>query len=176
MSPVEHESERLRLRQWRESDVAALHAFYCDPLSVQIYGGPVSLDDAWRRIALILGHFEIRGYGLWALEEKSGGAFVGFGGLWFPHGWSDVEVGYGIAPEHRGKGFATEAAAAARDYGYGRLGLDRVVSYIQPDNRASIRVAEKLGARPSGSFLMKDLPHTVYLHTNTEIKGAKTWP
>jgi RimJ/RimL family protein N-acetyltransferase len=160
---VELETARLRLRKWREDDVEALYAFYSDPVSKSIYGYDYSRDDIWRRIAFNLGHWQLRGFGTWALEEKTTGTFAGYAGLWFPHGWGDVEVGYGIAPEHRSKGFATEAATCARDYGY-KIGIKRLVSYILPTNEASQRVVQRLGAKPDGAFMLYDIPHIIYLH------------
>jgi RimJ/RimL family protein N-acetyltransferase len=160
---LELETERLRLRQWREDDVGPLLAFYNDPVSESIYGVGATRADIWRRIALFFGHYQLRGFGLWALEEKGSKSFVGYGGLWFPEGWDDVEVGYGIAPEHRRKGYAAETASRARDYGY-ETGIARLVSYIQPTNAASIAVATHLGAKPDGEFIMHGKPHTIYLH------------
>ena len=160
---IELESARLRLRQWREDDVGPLLAFYNDPVSESIYGAGFTRADIWRRIALFVGHFQLRGFGPWALEEKTSKSFVGHGGLWFPEGWDDVEVGYGIAPEHRRKGYAAEAALCARNYGY-EIGIPRLVSYIQPDNAASIAVATRLQAKPNGEFMMHGKPHTIYLH------------
>jgi RimJ/RimL family protein N-acetyltransferase len=160
------ETERLRLRQWRESDVDPLFAFYCDPQSQAIYGD-ISRSDVWRRIALIIGHFQIRGFGLYALEDKASSELAGYAGLWFPDGWDDVEVGYGIAPQFRGRGLATEAARRMCDHGFRELGLARLVSYINPINVTSIRVAEKLGAVPDGEFIMHGKPHMIYRHILT---------
>lgn len=157
-------TERLRLRAWRESDVGPFHDFYRDAQSQVVYGSDVKRSDVWRRIALFIGHWQLRFYGPWALEDRKSGKFAGFCGLWFPDGWDDPEVGWGIAPEFRGRGYAGEAAARARDYGYGDIGLPRLVSYINPSNKASIRVAEKLGAVPDGEFLMHGKTHLVYLH------------
>ena len=160
---LELESARLRLRQWREDDVGPLLAFYNDPVSENIYGAGVTRADIWRRIALFFGHFHFRSFGLWALEEKNSNSFVGYGGLWFPEGWDDVEVGYGIAPEHRRKGYAAEAACCARNHGY-KIGIAKLVSYIQPTNTASIAVATSLQAKPNGEFMMHGKSHTIYLH------------
>lgn len=164
---AELETERLRLRHWRETDVDPLFAFYRDPQSQAIYGSDISRSDVWRRVALIIGHFQIRGFGLYALEDKKSHEFAGYAGLWFPHGWDDVEVGYGIAPQFRGLGLATEAARRVRDHGFGELGLPRLVSYINPINVTSIRVAEKLGAVPDGEFIMHGKPHVIYRHIST---------
>ncbi len=157
-------TERLRLRFWRESDVDPFHDFYRDPQSQAVYGADVQRSDVWRRVALVIGHWQLRGFGPWALEERASGIFAGHCGLWFPDGWDDIEIGYGIAPEFRGRGFAVEAARRVRDYGYRELGLSRLVSYIDPANKASLRVAEKLGAVRDGEFLMHGKPHLVYLH------------
>jgi len=164
---AELETERLRLRQWREIDVDPLYAFYRDPQSQAIYGSDISRSDVWRRIALIVGHFQIRGFGLYALEDKESLELAGYAGLWFPDGWDDIEVGYGIAPKFRGRGYATEAARRVRDHGFGKLGLPSLVSYINPTNVTSIRVAEKLGAAPDGEFIMHGKPHMIYRHIST---------
>jgi RimJ/RimL family protein N-acetyltransferase len=160
----ELETERLRLRFWRENDVGPLLAFYRDPQSAVVFGEGVKRSDVWRRTALFVGHWELRGFGPWALEDKRTGNFAGFCGLWFPEGWDDIEIGYGIAPEFRRLGYAVEAAKRVRDHGYRDKGFKRLVSYISPENKPSLRVAEKLGAVPHGEFLLNDKLHLVYLH------------
>ena len=77
--------------------------------------------------------------------------------------WGDPEIGWGIMPEFRGKGYAVEAAKRVREHGYGALKLPRLVSYIYPSNTASLRVAEKLGAKREGEFLLHGKNHHVYL-------------
>jgi RimJ/RimL family protein N-acetyltransferase len=161
----ELETERLCLRFWRESDVDPMVAFYRDPKSAAVYGENIKRSDVWRRMALALGHWQLRGFGPWVLVDKASSKLAGYGGLWFPDGWGDVEVGYGIMPEFRGQGYAAEAARRVRDYGYSENGLKRLVSYIDPKNTASLRVAEKLAAVPDGEFLINDKVHIVYLHT-----------
>jgi RimJ/RimL family protein N-acetyltransferase len=161
----ELETERMRLRHWRESDVDPILAFYRDPGSAAVYGADIQRSDVWRRMALAIGHWHLRGFGPWVLEDKATGKVAGHGGLWFPDGWDDVEVGYGIMPEFRRQGYAAEVARRVRDYGYRDRGFTRLVSYIDPANTASRKVAEKLGAVPDGEFLMSGKPHIVYLHT-----------
>ncbi len=161
----ELETGRLRLRHFREADVPPFLEFYQDPLAQAIYGPETSAGDVWRNVAKFLGHWTLRGFGPWAIEEKSSGRFAGYAGLWFPGDFDDVEVGYGLHPAFRGRGYAVEAAGAARDHGAGTLGLKRLVSYIDPANHSSIRVAERLGAIPSGTFMLHGKLHTVYLHT-----------
>jgi RimJ/RimL family protein N-acetyltransferase len=158
------ETERLRLREWRETDLDALCEFHADALTTSVYRVKFTRMDVWRRAATWLGHWHFRGYGTWALEDKKTGTYAGQCGLWYPEGWGDIEIGYGILAKFRGHGFAGEAAARARDFGYSERGLARLVSYIQPSNANSIRVAEKLGAVPEGEFMMGDTPHTIYVH------------
>lgn len=162
--PVELETARLRLRQWREEDVDPFHAFYLDPQSAAIYGADIKRHDVWRRVATIIGHWQLRGFGLWALEDKASGSFAGYSGLWYPSEFGNVEVGWGLAPAFRGKGLATEAARRARDYGYDVLDVDTLVSYVLPGNMPSKRVAERLGARPAGTFELQGREHTVFRH------------
>jgi RimJ/RimL family protein N-acetyltransferase len=172
---VELETARLRLRRWREEDLDPLHDFYRDPSSARLFGDGVTRHDVWRRIAVFLGHWQLRGFGLWALEERTGAVFVGYAGLWYPPAFADVEVGWGIVARHRGKGYAQEAARRALSFGYGELGLARLVSYVRPDNTASMRVAERLGARPDGEFSLRDKPHIIYLHPRCDAtSGAST--
>ena len=158
-------TERLILREWRESDLDSLVEFHSDPLTKSIYKIEPIRGDIWRRIAMGMGHWFFRGFGVWLLEEKETHDYVGQCGHWHPEGWSDVEIGYGVHPKHRGKGYAVEAATRVRAYGYEKHGFKRQVSYIQPINSNSIRVAEKMGAIPDGTFDMSGTAHTVYLHT-----------
>jgi RimJ/RimL family protein N-acetyltransferase len=144
--PREHETDRLRLRQLRESDLDAYAAMLANPEVVKYLGDGKPLDraNAWRSMALILGHWELRGYGFWALEEKATGALVGRGGLWFPEGWPMLEVGWALARDAWGKGYATELGRAAVDLAFGQ-GIEKVCSVILAANERSIRVALRLG-------------------------------
>lgn len=141
----------MRLRQFRESDLDAWARIAADPETMRFIGGgePLSRSEAWRSLGYLLGHWELRGYGLWAAEERASGALVGRIGLYRPEGWPGLEVGWLVARERWGEGFATEGAHAALDHAFAHVGAERVISVIQPGNAASIRVAEKLGERPA---------------------------
>jgi RimJ/RimL family protein N-acetyltransferase len=108
-------------------------------------GRPLDRAAAFRSMAVHLGHWQLRGYGQWALEDRATGELVGRAGLWQPEGWPGLEVGWLLARASWGRGFATEAARAAIDYAFHELRAGRVISLIRPENRASIRVAERLG-------------------------------
>ena len=108
---------------------------------------PAPRDVAWRHLAMLAGHWQLKGFGHWAVEVKETGAFIGRVGLWFPEGWPDYEVGWVIARDAWGHGYATEAARPALQHAFGTLGLRHVISLVVPDNLPSTRVAEKLGGR-----------------------------
>jgi len=146
------ETERLTLRGWREADIEPLAAMMGDPEVAHFIGGVQSRSDAWRTMATFIGHWQLRGHGFWVVERKSDGAFIGRIGLWRPEGWPGLEVGWALARAYWGQGFASEAAKASLDYGFGHYPVKKLISTIHPDNRPSQRVAERLGETRSGVF------------------------
>lgn len=148
------ETKRILLREIRESDLDEYARMCADDEMMQYIGQGNTLTraEAWRSIAFILGHWRLRGYGMWTVEEKQTGMFLGRIGFYFPHGWPELEVGWWIGRHRWGEGFATEGGQAAIRWGFEHLKTDRICSIIQPQNSASIRVAEKLGE----SFLRKE--------------------
>ncbi|TCP40425.1 GNAT family N-acetyltransferase [Rhodovulum marinum] len=138
---------RLVLRAPCAADVPVLRAFYASDRS-RFVGGPKSAEDSWRQLATEIGHWALRGYGRWIVEEKATGRAAGLVGLWNPDGWPEPEIGWDLFEGFEGKGYATEAAAAARDHAYGVLGWPTAISLVNPANTASARVAERLGATP----------------------------
>jgi RimJ/RimL family protein N-acetyltransferase len=113
-------------------------------------GKPLARGDAWRQMAFVLGHWQLRGYGLWAVEESATGRLAGRIGFLNPEGWPDFELGWTLAREFWGRGYATEGARRALAYAFEELGRDHVISLIRPDNGPSVRVAERLGERLEG--------------------------
>jgi RimJ/RimL family protein N-acetyltransferase len=145
LSPV-IEAERLRLRMFEDRDLDDYARMCADPLVMRHLGGrPLSREETWRQIAVFLGHWQLRGYGLWAAELKDGGEFVGRFGLWNPEGWPGLEIGWAVDRQYWGRGYATEAGAAVMRAAFESMPIGRLISVIHPDNHASIRVAEKLG-------------------------------
>ena len=145
-------TERLLLRMFRGDDLDAYHQLCSDPEVVRYLGdGKVlSPTDAWRHIAIFLGTWQLRGYGMWAVEDKATGEFIGRVGYLHPEGWPGVELGWAIARRFWGRGLATEAARRCMDYGYEVFGLTRIISLIQPGNTRSVAVAERLGESLEG--------------------------
>ena len=152
MPTVTLETERLVLREFRESDTDAYAEMLADPEVMRFLGKPMSRAEAWRNMAMMLGHWRLRGYGFWAVEEREGGELVGRVGLWRPEGWPGLEGGWTLRRRFWGRGYATEAARASVEYAFAELNQTRVISLIAPDNAASIRVALRLGERPEGEW------------------------
>lgn len=138
-------SDRLTLRMFRDEDFEGMARFYAHPVS-EFYGGPVGREEAWRKFAAYPGHWALRGFGPWALEERASGTFVGVCGLWYPDGWPEPEITWALLPEHHGKGFATEAGLRALRAAYEHFGWDTAISVIALDNPASAAVATRMGA------------------------------
>jgi RimJ/RimL family protein N-acetyltransferase len=146
------ETARLRLRPFRESDLDDLDRLNSNP-DVMRYigaGSPLSRQDSWRQLALFLGHQELRGYSVLAIEERATGLFLGRSGPWFPLGWPMLEVGWLVDPRRQGEGIATEAGRASLDWCFDHLPIEQACSIIDPANIASVRVADKLGGRLDG--------------------------
>jgi len=143
-------SERLILRPWRAADIEPNTAMLGDPISgrfITADGKPVTDPFVgWRNAAIMSGHWMLHGVGMFVVEEKSSGAFVGRVGPWFPPGWPGFEVGWGIASGFRGKGYALEAARAAIDWSFATFELDEIIHTIDHENTASQVVARRLGA------------------------------
>lgn len=158
------ETERLVLRGWRNSDLAPLADFYANDPGATWVGGPMDETDTWRRLVGFAGHWSLNGHGLFALEEKASGAWIGWCGLWKPVDFPETELGWSLVEEARGKGLVTEAAEAARGYAYGTAGLATLVSYIKPDNTSSQNVAKRLGCTYEGEIEIRGFTAGVWRH------------
>jgi RimJ/RimL family protein N-acetyltransferase len=149
--------ERLLLRRWRESDREPFAALNADPEVSRYLAGPIDRVVSDRFIERIEAQWKREGWGLWALEVPGRADFIGYTGLWpadFLAGGPAVEVGWRLARQHWGHGYATEAAREALRFGFEAVGLDEIVSFTVPANVRSIRVMEHIGLRhdPSADF------------------------
>ena len=164
----EIETERLRLCAPAERHIEAEAEFMASDRAKYV-GGPMTMEQTWRAWACIIGHWHMRGYGFWAVEAKDTGTYVGHVGLWCPHGWPEPEIGWSVMAASEGKGFAQEAALAARDFAYGILGWTTAISLIAPENARSIALAERLGATLDGEFDHERYGRTlIYRHPSPE--------
>ena len=107
--------------------------------------------EAWRSIAFFIGHWQMRGYGHWAVEEKATGRMIGRIGFLNPEGWPAFEIGWTLARDAWGKGYATEGAKTALQYAFKALDQRHVISLIHPENIRSMKVAERLGEKREGA-------------------------
>lgn len=148
---------RLRLRAMRLADFDAWAEILCGHAAPHL-GGPFTRDEAFVEFAASAGMWLLRGFGPWTVEPKDGGAVLGFVLIGFEPGDQEPELGYLFRPMAEGRGFATEAVTAARDHAFSVLGMDRLASYIDPENARSRRLAERLGAVREG-----------------EVDGSEAW-
>lgn len=162
--PRELRSERLQLRRWRDADLEPFAALNADPRVMEHLPSALSREQSDALAARIEAHFDEHGFGLWALEIPGVAAFAGFVGLAIPRFEARftpcVEIGWRLAAEHWGCGYATEGARAALAFGFEKLALAEIVSFTVPGNQRSRRVMEKIGmqCRPEDDFDHPGLP------------------
>jgi RimJ/RimL family protein N-acetyltransferase len=165
MTCHELETDRLKLRMWREGDLDAYAAITADPVVMRyLQPGkpPFTRADAWRSMAFFIGHWELRGYSHWAVEEKSTGRMIGRIGFLNPEGWPGFEIGWTLARHAWGKGYATEGATRALQYAFKELDQPHVISLIHPDNGASMKVAERIGETLEGKTRLFEWDVLIY--------------
>lgn len=164
--PVLH-TKRLRLVAWEERHFECFAELHSDPETMRHIGDSNPLDrvGAWLHLATLIGHWQLRGYGVWAVEEAGGNELIGRAGLLHPEGWPDAELNWMIKPSMRGRGLATEAASVALRFAFDQLGLERVVSLIRPENAASLRVAAKIGGSLDETVDFMGRPVHVFRYT-----------
>jgi len=162
------DTPRLSLRAFRLSDLDAYAAMCADEEVMRHIGsgGIVGRDVAWRHMALFLGSFALIGCGMWAIQRRSDGALIGRAGFLNPEGWPGCELGWLLARDAWGQGYAQEASRAALDFGRREQGLRELISLIRPDNRRSIALAERLGARNTGPIDFMGSPSLRYRHAD----------
>ena len=147
------ETPRLILRMFREDDFGPYYARIGSDPDVMRYlgdGQTMTRPLAWRQMAMLVGHWQLKGYGMWAVEERATGELVGRIGLFDPEGWPGFELGWVLAKAYWGRGYATEGARRVLDHAFADMGRDHVISLIYPANAASIRVAERVGETLEG--------------------------
>lgn len=140
------ETDRLLLRPPRREDLDAFLAFCADEDTMAFLGGVQAPSVAWRSFCCLVGAWELFGFSMFSVIEKSSGEWVGRLGPWQPRDWPGTEVGWSIHRSRWGRGYAPEAATAAIDWAFDRLGWDDVIHTIAPDNLNSKAVARKLGS------------------------------
>ena len=144
------ETERLILRPTAMEDFDRWAEMMADENAARFLGGVQSRSVAWRGFMTMAGAWSMTGVAMFSLIDKASGRWMGRIGPWTPDGWPGTEVGWGLHPDAQGRGYAFEAATAAIDYAFDVLGWDDVIHCIDPENRPSQKVAERLGSTNRG--------------------------
>ncbi len=148
------ETERLLLRVPEACDFDAFAGFHADEEAMRFIGGHMPRAAAWRKFLVMPGAWVVQGFGMFSVLDKCSGEWLGQLGPWRPDGWPGTEVGWAFKRSAWGRGYATEAAIAAIDWAFETLGWEEVIHSIDPDNSASILLAQRLGARNRGPGLL----------------------
>jgi RimJ/RimL family protein N-acetyltransferase len=156
------ETRRLVLKAPQPQDYPNFKATFTSYRS-RFMGGPLNAYETWMLYAAEIGHWEIRGFGMWMIHLRDTDATCGMAGGWQPAGWPEREIAWIIWPDMGGKGYALEATNAVRAHFYTR-GWDGAVSYLDPKNLDSIRLAERLGAKKDAQAPTIDGSDAVYRH------------
>ena len=163
-------TERLLLRGFKADDFEPYAEMMAHPdVALHLMDGrPLNREEAWRQMAMFIGHWSLRGFGVWAVEELSTGRFIGRIGCLEPEGFPAFEIAYTLTRSAWGRGYAREGAAASLKYAREILGKTKIASIIRPDNHASIRVAQSLGAVPGETVDFFGAPSVVYWYAKSE--------
>lgn len=175
--PRSLDTERLLLRQWRPEDAVPFAALNADPEVMAHFPTPLSREESDALAARIAGLIDRQGWGFWALERKTDGAFLGFTGLHRPENLPFspcTEVGWRLARAFWGQGYATEAARACLAFAFTELGESRVVSFTAVSNGRSQAVMRRLGMEQEGCFDHPALPegHCLRPHVLFQLRAA----
>lgn len=163
INDIRIETERLILRPPNGEDFEGWAAFEADKETMTYLGGAKSRAESWRSLCTMVGAWHVRGFAMFSLilkdsGQENGGQWIGRIGPWYPEGWPGTEVGWGVAPEYAGKGYALEAAVASMNYAVDVLGWSDICHTIDPENLPSIRLAERLGSTNRGPTRLPE-PH-----------------
>jgi RimJ/RimL family protein N-acetyltransferase len=174
-------TSRLRLRPWRDEDLAPFAALNADPRVREFFPTVQTHQESADSMRSIRDHWDRRGFGLWAVEVLGGAPFIGFIGLSVPSFDAPftpcVELGYRLAFDHWGRGYATEGSRAALEFGFVTISLSEIVAMTAAGNERSRRVMERLGMRrtPTDDFDHPNIaaghrlrPHVLYRLTATD--------
>jgi len=161
---------RLTLRAPRLDDFEPYAAFFASDRA-EHERGRKDRAGAWREFASVAGQWVLRGYGGFSIEDRATGAYLGEAGVFHDHDSPQAELGWMLVPEAEGRGIAHEAAVAVRDWAFGPLGMTTLVSYIDPRNSRSIRLAERLGAKRDPAAASPDPGDVVFRHNAPEAQA-----
>ncbi len=171
-------TKRLLLRRFHIADDKALDAVFGNAEVMRFGDGVQTQAQVRGWLKVCLADYEKRGFGPWAVVEKTSAEVIGYCGLFYfddVNGRPEVEIGYRLARKYWGQGYATEALCAVRDYAFNTLGLSRLIALIDPDNIASVRVAEKAGMHYEKDVMLEgyDHPDQVYVVERADLSQRR---
>ncbi len=159
------ETDRLILRKPHIEDWKDLHELYSDAEAIRYtIKTPLEEPASWRMTCVLIGHWTVRGYGVYSVEEKATGKVLGGIGFWYPLEWPSPEIKWSLAAKHHGKGFASEAARAVLAEGHKSLPDIHLISMIDKNNIPSQKLAEAVGAKLEKEVEFRGTPHVIYRH------------
>jgi len=164
------ETNRLIFRQWKLEDFQAIQSFFTIPKNAKYVGGVKDAESSWRLMATYIGHYHLKGYSYLAVETKEERQLIGTVGLWNSDPWPEMELGYWLIPDFQGKGFGAEAGLAVLGFAFEQLKVSTLVSYIDPANDPSKRLAKRLGGQLDNTIPLLDFGlHEVYRYKPSKI-------
>jgi len=170
--PATATTERLTLRQFEPDDWRALHEHYSDVECTRFtFGRALSEGESWRAMASMVGHWQLRGYGPYAVVERASSSVIGTVGLWYPNDWPEPEIKWALLRKAWGNGYAQEAAKAVQYIASGHLDKPPI-SLIGLENVPSIKVALAVGAKLERQILFRGNPFSMYRHPSVVGRGV----
>ncbi len=164
--PEKIESDRLILRTFKETDWKDLYHYYSEIETTRFTLGRVLTEgETWRTMASMIGHWSLRGYGPYALQEKESGKVIGITGLWYPNDWPEPEIKWGLIKSYHGKGYASEAARRVKLMAKEYMSKTSLISLIHAKNEPSIRLALALGCTFEKEIVFRGENWRIYRHT-----------
>jgi len=163
-------TDRLLLRTFQERDWKDLHKYYSDEACTRYtFGRPLTEGETWRTMAAMIGHWQLRNYGSYALEERASHIVIGVAGLDYPNDWPEPEIKWGLMRNFWGQGYASEAVRAIKKMWTEYLPELSLISLIHPDNTNSKNLAEAFGAYFEKDYEFRGDKWTIYRHTQDKI-------
>jgi len=145
--PTEIETTRLKLRQFVDNDLNDIHDYYSDYEAIRFtFGHSLTKGESWRAMSSMVGHWQLRGYGPYAVEDKISKKIIGIAGFWYPIDWPEPEIKWALSRQYWGRGFASEAARELQKTGLMCFPNDPLISFIDSENAASIKLALSIDA------------------------------
>ena len=163
--PEHIETERLNLRLFQESDWKDIHEYYGDPECARYTSGKaLTENESSQKMSALMGHWVLRNYGSYAMEEKSVGKVIGVAGLDFPNDWPEPEIQWGVTRQYWGKGYASEAVRAVKRMAARYLPDLSLISLIHPNNTNSSNLARAVGASFEKEYFFRGDTWHIYRH------------